>query len=100
VGVRPSDIHADLDRFPPLLLLQSSLNEVFNPRLRRGRAARKKAVKEGTELETPVEGDDAGSGVEAEAFSKRRSQLDGSANGHLGQMPRTFVGCITPKARM
>jgi peptide/nickel transport system permease protein len=43
-----------------LLLLQSSLNEVFNPRLRRGRAARKKAVKEGTELETPVEADDAG----------------------------------------
>ena len=35
-----------------LLLLQSSLNEVFNPRLRRGRAARKKAAKEGTELET------------------------------------------------
>ena len=30
-----------------LLLLQSSLNEVFNPRLRRGRAARKRAVKEG-----------------------------------------------------
>jgi peptide/nickel transport system permease protein len=27
-----------------LLLLQSSLNEVFNPRLRRGRAARRKAV--------------------------------------------------------
>ena len=43
-----------------LLLLQSSLNEVFNPRLRKGRAARKKAVKEGTELETPIEGDDAG----------------------------------------
>ena len=30
-----------------LLLLQSSLNEVFNPRLRRGRAARKKAKDEG-----------------------------------------------------
>jgi peptide/nickel transport system permease protein len=38
-----------------LLLLQSSLNEVFNPRLRRGRAARKKAVKEGGEAEEPVE---------------------------------------------
>ncbi len=43
-----------------LLLLQSSLNEVFNPRLRRGRAARKKAAAEGTELETAVEADDAG----------------------------------------
>ena len=43
-----------------LLLLQSSLNEVFNPRLRRGRAARKKAADEGTELETAVEADDAG----------------------------------------
>jgi peptide/nickel transport system permease protein len=40
-----------------LLLLQSSLNEVFNPRLRRGRAARKKAAKEdeGTEIEEPTE---------------------------------------------
>lgn len=38
-----------------LLLLQSSLNEVFNPRLRRGRAARKKAAKTGTETEEPVE---------------------------------------------
>jgi peptide/nickel transport system permease protein len=40
-----------------LLLLQSSLNEVFNPRLRRGRAARKKAAKGGTatgeSIETP-----------------------------------------------
>ncbi len=34
-----------------LLLLQSSLNEVFNPRLRRGRAARKRAKDEGEELE-------------------------------------------------
>lgn len=34
-----------------LLLLQSSLNEVFNPRLRRGRAARKKAVEKGPEEE-------------------------------------------------
>jgi peptide/nickel transport system permease protein len=33
-----------------LLLLQSSLNEVFNPRLRRGRA-RKKAAKRGTEID-------------------------------------------------
>ena len=38
-----------------LLLLQSSLNEVFNPRLRRGRAAKKKAVKEGTEIDEPIE---------------------------------------------
>jgi peptide/nickel transport system permease protein len=38
-----------------LLLLQSSLNEVFNPRLRRGRAARKKAAKQGTAVEEPVE---------------------------------------------
>ncbi len=39
-----------------LLLLQSSLNEVFNPRLRRGRAARKRAKDEGDELEeVPVE---------------------------------------------
>jgi peptide/nickel transport system permease protein len=37
-----------------LLLLQSSLNEVFNPRLRRGRAARKKATEKGTEIEEPV----------------------------------------------
>jgi peptide/nickel transport system permease protein len=43
-----------------LLLLQSSLNEVFNPRLRRGRAARKRAKDEGEELEVSVEGDDAG----------------------------------------
>ena len=35
-----------------LLLLQSSLNEVFNPRLRRGRAARKKT--KGPEDEEPV----------------------------------------------
>src|SRR6185436_9131290 len=34
-----------------LLLLQSSLNEVFNPRLRRGRAARKRAKEAGEELE-------------------------------------------------
>ena len=34
-----------------LLLLQSSLNEVFNPRLRRGRAARKKAGAKGAEAE-------------------------------------------------
>jgi peptide/nickel transport system permease protein len=38
-----------------LLLLQSSLNEVFNPRLRRGRAARKKATEEGIETEDAVE---------------------------------------------
>lgn len=41
-----------------LLLLQSSLNEVFNPRLRRGRAARKKAKAEGmtgVEVEEPVD---------------------------------------------
>jgi peptide/nickel transport system permease protein len=37
-----------------LLLLQSSLNEVFNPRLRRGRAARKKAP-EGTQIPAPLE---------------------------------------------
>jgi peptide/nickel transport system permease protein len=37
-----------------LLLLQSSLNEVFNPRLRRGRAARKKAAEKGTEIEEPI----------------------------------------------
>jgi peptide/nickel transport system permease protein len=43
-----------------LLLLQSSLNEVFNPRLRRGRAARKRAKDEGEELEVPVEAEDAG----------------------------------------
>jgi peptide/nickel transport system permease protein len=34
-----------------LLLLQSSLNEVFNPRLRRGRTARKKAAEPGTEID-------------------------------------------------
>ena len=34
-----------------LLLLQSSLNEVFNPRLRRGRTARKKAAKEGKKID-------------------------------------------------
>jgi peptide/nickel transport system permease protein len=33
-----------------LLLLQSSLNEVFNPRLRHGRIARRKAAAEGAEL--------------------------------------------------
>jgi peptide/nickel transport system permease protein len=38
-----------------LLLLQSSLNEVFNPRLRRGRSARKKAVDDGTEIEETEE---------------------------------------------
>ncbi len=41
-----------------LLLLQSSLNEVFNPRLRRGRAARKKAVAEGqtgVEVDQPID---------------------------------------------
>jgi peptide/nickel transport system permease protein len=41
-----------------LLLLQSSLNEVFNPRLRRGRAAKKKPVKveaEGDEPIVPIE---------------------------------------------
>ena len=41
-----------------LLLLQSSLNEVFNPRLRRGRAARKKAVEggaTGVEVEEPID---------------------------------------------
>jgi peptide/nickel transport system permease protein len=42
-----------------LLLLQSSLNEVFNPRLRRGRGARKRAVRPETVgasglLETPL----------------------------------------------
>jgi peptide/nickel transport system permease protein len=36
-----------------LLLLQSSLNEVFNPRLRRGRAAGKKVVDKGPEDEEP-----------------------------------------------
>ncbi|WP_051809484.1 ABC transporter permease [Actinoplanes subtropicus] len=35
-----------------LLLLQSSLNEVFNPRLRRGRAARRRMVTQVTEPET------------------------------------------------
>ena len=41
-----------------LLLLQSSLNEVFNPRLRRGRAARKKAKTEGQtgiEVDEPID---------------------------------------------
>jgi peptide/nickel transport system permease protein len=38
-----------------LLLLQSSLNEVFNPRLRRGRAARKKAAADGTQIAAPLE---------------------------------------------
>ena len=38
-----------------LLLLQSSLDEVFNPRLRRGRKARKKAKEEGVEVDEPVE---------------------------------------------
>jgi peptide/nickel transport system permease protein len=37
------------------LLLQSSLDEVFNPRLRRGRAARRKAKKAGVEIEEPIE---------------------------------------------
>jgi peptide/nickel transport system permease protein len=38
-----------------LLLLQSSLNEVFNPRLRRGRARKKTAKAEGTApVEVPV----------------------------------------------
>ena len=35
-----------------LLLLQSSLNEVFNPRLRRGRAARRRMVTQETQPET------------------------------------------------
>jgi len=43
-----------------LLLLQSSLNEVFNPRLRRGRKARKKATEEGTEIDEPIQAEDAG----------------------------------------
>jgi peptide/nickel transport system permease protein len=38
-----------------LLLLQSSLNEVFNPRLRRGRTTRRKAVQKGTQIEEPVQ---------------------------------------------
>jgi peptide/nickel transport system permease protein len=38
-----------------LLLLQSSLDEVFNPRLRRGRKAKKKAKQEGVELDEPLE---------------------------------------------
>ncbi len=41
-----------------LLLLQSSLNEVFNPRLRRGRAARKRAQgkgKTGAEVDQPID---------------------------------------------
>jgi peptide/nickel transport system permease protein len=41
-----------------LLLLQSSLNEVFNPRLRRGRAARRKAKATGStgaEVEEPAD---------------------------------------------
>jgi peptide/nickel transport system permease protein len=38
-----------------LLLLQSSLNEVFNPRLRRGRSARKKTAKGGDEINEPDE---------------------------------------------
>ncbi len=40
-----------------LLLLQSSLDEVFNPRLRRGRSGRKKAKKDGVEpeVEPPLE---------------------------------------------
>jgi peptide/nickel transport system permease protein len=39
-----------------LLLLQSSLNEVFNPRLRRGRARKKTAKTEDTPaLAEPVE---------------------------------------------
>src|SRR5512133_866017 len=56
-----------------LLLLQSSLNEVFNPRLRRGRAARKRAKDEGEELEVvPVEGEDAGPANDSEApFTQR-----------------------------
>jgi peptide/nickel transport system permease protein len=37
-----------------LLLLQSSLNEVFNPRLRRGRSARKKAVKKDADGDEPI----------------------------------------------
>jgi peptide/nickel transport system permease protein len=42
-----------------LLLLQSSLNEVFNPRLRRGRKARQRAEDEGAEIEVPIEAEDA-----------------------------------------
>ncbi len=38
-----------------LLLLQSSLDEVFNPRLRRGRSRRKKVDKQGVEIEEPLE---------------------------------------------
>jgi len=38
-----------------LLLLQSSLNEVFNPRLRAGRAARKRGAKQGIEVEEPID---------------------------------------------
>jgi peptide/nickel transport system permease protein len=38
-----------------LLLLQSSLNEVFNPRLRRGRAARKKAAKGDRAADEPID---------------------------------------------
>lgn len=37
------------------LLLQSSLDEVFNPRLRRGRAARKKAKQQGVVIDEPIE---------------------------------------------
>ena len=37
-----------------LLLLQSSLNEVFNPRLRRGRGARKKAATTGPDSDGPI----------------------------------------------
>ncbi len=38
-----------------LLLLQSSLDQVFNPRLRRGRAAKKKAKGAGGEVDEPIE---------------------------------------------
>ena len=40
-----------------LLLLQSSLDEVFNPRLRRGRSGRRKAKKDGgePEIEPPID---------------------------------------------
>ena len=38
-----------------LLLLQSSLNEVFNPRLRRGRGARKKATKKEADGDEPIQ---------------------------------------------
>jgi peptide/nickel transport system permease protein len=41
-----------------LLLLQSSLNEVFNPRLRRGRARKKTAKEDRPAIAEPVEVDE------------------------------------------